>query len=146
MKQKITGIRKHILAKRKNYMVLGRIYDQKLLGALYALGDAFVICSAWENFPTTCIEAQCCGTPVCGFDRCGTKETALNEAVFKECGLKDTFAVYGDTKALEGIVQTLLSGVIDKKKLSRAAKGRYAKQKMYKAYLGIYKEIMKGQQ
>lgn len=77
----------------KNVTVLNRISDQNELAYFYSLADMFVICSEMENFPTTCIEAQCCGTPICGFDVGGTKETNLN-------GDENPFFQYGDYKSL----------------------------------------------
>ena len=52
----------------ENCRLLPVVKNQEILAKYYSLGDAFVICSKKENFPTTCLEAQCCGTPVAGFD------------------------------------------------------------------------------
>ena len=49
--------------------------DQKQLAAFYAMADVFVITSKVDTYPTVCLEANCCGTPVVGFDVCGVKET-----------------------------------------------------------------------
>ena len=45
------------------------------LTKFYSMADIFIICSQREVFPTTCIEAQCCGTSIAGFDAGGAKET-----------------------------------------------------------------------
>lgn len=71
---------------QKNTIVLPKISEQTLLAKYYSMADVFTICSKKENFPTTCIEAQCCGTPVTGFDTGGTKETI----VYNEGGLFHT--------------------------------------------------------
>lgn len=62
-----------------NVIIRGPIYDKNLLADYYSLADLFLICSERENFPTTCIEAQCCGTPVYGFNTGGTIETFVND-------------------------------------------------------------------
>ena len=49
-----------------NVIMCGPLSDKNLLADYYSLADLFLICSERENFPTTCIEAQCCGTPVYG--------------------------------------------------------------------------------
>ena len=79
-----------------NVLLFSRTSNQNELAEFYSLADLFVICSEMENFPTTCLEAQCCGTPICGFDVGGTKETSI--------GQKDNFVKYGDLSGLAGIV------------------------------------------
>lgn len=72
---------------KENYLLLPKIKDQTVLAKYYSLADVFVICSKRENFPTTCVEAQCCGVPVVGFDTGGTKETSIrSERDFVEYG------------------------------------------------------------
>ncbi len=51
------------------------VNNQKDLAILYSMADVFVLCSRSDNYPTVCIEANCCGTPVVGFDVGGVKET-----------------------------------------------------------------------
>ncbi len=61
-----------------NVIMCGPLSDKNLLADYYSLADLFLICSERENFPTTCIEAQCCGTPVYGFNTGGISETCVN--------------------------------------------------------------------
>ena len=49
--------------------------NQKELSVLYSCADVFVMCSRSDNYPTVCLEANCCGTPVVAFDVGGIKET-----------------------------------------------------------------------
>lgn len=77
----------------ENYLILPKISDQSLLAAYYSLADIFAICSTRKNFPTTCVEAQCCGAPVIGFDEGGTKETSVKS--------EDGFVSYGDIDKLK---------------------------------------------
>lgn len=62
---------------RGNVIEVGKIYDKRELARYYSMADAFVICSQREVFPTTCIEAQCCGVPIVGFDEGGVRETQV---------------------------------------------------------------------
>lgn len=155
MKKMSAGIKRLILEKKKNVIFIDRIYDQKLLGKFYSLANLFVICSSWENFPTTCIEAQCCRTPVCGFNKGGTKETIItedrqnNNAVVipaRRIGDKDQlqnpFVEYGNVKELAQLIEKLLSCRGDKEKLCETAREKYSKERMGKEYLNLYKEMV----
>lgn len=73
------GVDEEFTPENDNIIVLHRIYDKELLAQYYSLADVFVICSERENFPTTCLESQCCGTHVIGFDTGGTSETCLDK-------------------------------------------------------------------
>lgn len=49
--------------------------NQKELAGLYRMADIMVSTSRSDNYPTVCLEANCCGTPVVGFDVGGVSET-----------------------------------------------------------------------
>jgi len=51
------------------------VSNQSELAALYRQAEVMVITSTADNYPTVCIEANCCGTPVVGFDVGGVRET-----------------------------------------------------------------------
>lgn len=58
--------------------------DQTELAGLYRMADVMVSTSRSDNYPTVCLEANCCGTPVVGFDVGGVRETigqAMGEVV-----------------------------------------------------------------
>lgn len=76
------------IVKEDNCIYVGKIRDKSILAKYYSMADLFVICSERENFPTTCLEAQSCGTPVFGFDTGGVSETCL---------VKDNLVEYGNT-------------------------------------------------
>ena len=59
----------------ENGTVVGKITDQEQLAQLYSAADALVMCSRNDNYPTVCLEAVSCGTPVAGFDVGGVRET-----------------------------------------------------------------------
>lgn len=50
------------------------VQDQQELAALYRQSSVMVLTSILDNYPTVCIEANCCGTPVVGFDVGGVNE------------------------------------------------------------------------
>jgi putative colanic acid biosynthesis glycosyltransferase len=114
-----------------NIIALGRTNNQQELAEYYSMADLFVICSKRENFPTTCIEALACGTPVVGFDEGGTKETAPGELGF--------FVKYGDIDALEKVVIQKLKNKKIAEKCIEYSKEMYSKDKMFKNYLRLYK-------
>lgn len=91
------GIDGEIERMEGNTILLGPIYEKPVLAQFYSMADLFVICSERENYPTTCIEAQACGTPICGFDTGGTRETCITDT-------DDYFVPYGDLDALKEII------------------------------------------
>ena len=99
-----------------------------------------MICSSWKNFPTTCIEAECCGTEIYGFDKCGTKETFLGDvSMYKEAD--EHFVEYGDVEALAEVTMKLLTDKVDADKLSSKAKEAFSSQRMCNDYLNLYKAV-----
>ncbi|KAF2333125.1 glycosyltransferase [Flavobacterium daemonense] len=50
-----------------NILELGRIFDERLMSAVYSAADVFVIPSLMDNLPNTVLESLMCGTPVIGF-------------------------------------------------------------------------------
>lgn len=117
-----------------NVIALGPIYDQPLLARYYAMADCFVICSEKENFPTTCLEAFCCGTPVAGFAAGGTAETV--PAPY------GSFVPYGDLDSLQAAVERQLSAGFGREVTTDAARRLYSPQTMYRAYRTLYQELL----
>lgn len=111
-----------------NCRVLPVIKNQEMLAKYYSLGDVFVICSKKENFPRTCLEAQCCGTPVAGFDTGGTKETSVTK--------EDSFVKYGDIEGLKEKVETILHK--DYSDLAKTAQSQYSNEHMIREYMKVY--------
>lgn len=113
-----------------NVIALGKTENQIELAEYYSMADVFVICSKRENFPTTCIEAISCGTPVCGFDEGGTKETAPDKL--------GKFVSYGDIGALKQAILSVLENKSDFKLCEEYGKKVYSKEKMYSKYIKLY--------
>lgn len=128
----LIGADSEITNKPQNVIDLGKIYDRELLAKYYSLADAFVICSERENFPTTCIEAQCCGTKVCGFNTGGTKETDVTSG--------DYFTDYGDTDGLKEIIMHILGSdtSVSREEISKIAKQKFSLDEMCKQYFELY--------
>lgn len=117
-----------------NVTALGRTENQQELAAYYSLADCFVICSEKENFPTTCLEAFCCGAPVAGFRTGGTAETVPPPY--------GRFCAYGDVEQLAGLVREQLAGGRTAE-ISEKGRALYSSGRMYEEYQKIYREIMK---
>lgn len=120
-----------------NVIALGRTEDQKELAEYYSMADVFIICSKRENFPTTCLEALSCGTPIIGFDEGGTKETAP-----EGYGI---FVPYGELNELKNVVNALIIGKSPFKSeldCSQYGMEKYSKMVMSEKYRCVYEEIM----
>lgn len=120
-----------------NVTILPRIYDQKLLAEYYSVAAVFLICSYRENFPTTSLEAQCCGAPVVGFNTGGTQETAVDEHSMR-------LVPYGDIEKLQAALEFYLAEYTEKDHslLSKKAVEAFSPQKMFQNYYKIYKELL----
>ncbi len=110
--------------------LIERTANQDELALWYSAADVFLICSKRENFPTTCLEALCCGTPVVGIDAGGTKETAP-----EPYGL---FAQPGETDKLVALINLQLQKNYDKHEVSTVGKELYDKKVMYAHYSALY--------
>lgn len=125
----------------KNVQLIARTKDQDELARWYSEADLFIICSMAENFPTTCIEALCCGTPVVGLDECGTKETAPTPfGTFVKVDIAaDTDVKYAATlEALREATETQLNRNLTSDEIRSYAVEHYDNSVMYKSYLEIY--------
>ncbi len=128
----LVGVDRNIEVNEDNIVIIGRIYDKNLLAQFYSLADVFVICSERENYPTTCIEAQCCGTPVCGFDTGGSKETAIDFAA--------RFVPYGDSTLLSASIITVLNNSANNRSaISQLACNKFNSISMNNKYIKLYR-------
>ncbi len=125
----------------QNIQLIARTKDQDELARWYSEADLFIICSKAENFPTTCIEALCCGTSVVGLDACGTKETAPDPyGTFVKVDIAgDADVKYAATlEALRGAVDTQLSRKLSVDDIRKYAVDNYDNSVMYSKYLKVY--------
>lgn len=118
-----------------NVLMIKRTTNQDELATWYSMASVFLICSNKENFPTTCLEAFSCGTPVVGIDEGGTKET-----VPEPYGIFVSDNSYGELiKGIEAHIHANHS-VEDVRNLSAQL---YSKQVMCEKYVELYKKKMK---
>ncbi|MBO4458980.1 MAG: glycosyltransferase [Butyrivibrio sp.] len=115
-----------------NVLMIKRTKNQDELAKWYSLANLFLICSNKENFPTTCLEALACGTPIVGIDAGGTKETAPNP--------------YGRfVGATEEELQKAISEQLNldnsSEEIRSVAEKLYSKQVMCEAYKRLYTEV-----
>lgn len=119
--------------KLSNTIILGSIKDQELLSKYYSVADVFLICSKRENYPTTCLEAQCCGTTICGYDSGGTKETSIEKN-------HEKFVDYGNINGLVSIIdKQLMKSFESANNLSKIAAKKFDRINMLKEYSELYK-------
>lgn len=128
------GIDGEIVNDMSNVIKMGRIYDKEQLAQYYSLADAFLICSKQETFPTTCLEAQCCGTPIYGFKAGGTQETALPIN-------QEHFVAVGDMQKLTTLIKNAPMKTEQMvKQISQEAIKEYSNEAMVENYYQIYKQ------
>ena len=114
-----------------NVLLIKRTKNQDELAMWYSLADLFLICSNKENFPTTCLEAFSCGTPIVGIDAGGTKETAPKPyGVFVE-----------NRELLNEKISEQISKEYSADEIRKTAVEMYSKQVMCEAYKKLYDEI-----
>lgn len=131
----IVGVVGSVAEIPKNVILVERTKNQNELAEYYSSADIFLICSKRENFPTTCLEALSCGTPVIGFDEGGTAETAPDRLGY--------FVPFGDLDSLEIAIRDFFAGSsnIDQDQCRSYAESNYSKQAMYLNYFRLYSEI-----
>ena len=124
-----------------NVQLIARTKNQDELARWYSEADIFIICSKAENFPTTCIEALCCGTPVVGLDECGTKETAPEPyGTFVKVDIAgDSDVKYAATlEALKKAIDSQLERELSSQQIRDFAVSAYDNKVMYNNYLNVY--------
>lgn len=118
----------------KNVIIFPLIKDKTQLMKLYSCADVFIILSNYENFPTTCLEAQCCGTKVVGYDVGGVSETILSGNGF--------VVPYNDKNSLIVKMKKIIFSTYNHNIVSENAKKYYSKERMFSNYLEIYKRML----
>lgn len=117
---------------KKNITVVGKVTDQNHLAEIYSAADVLVMCSRNENYPTVCVEATSCGTPVVGFDVGGVKETIPSGMGYVvESGnvlvMKEKIIEVVHTKPDDETVES--------------ARNYHSKKRMIEQYIEIYEDL-----
>lgn len=110
------------------------VSNQDELAALYRAADVFVITSRADNYPTVCIEANCCGTPVVGFDVGGVKET-IGE------GMGEVVPAFDVTQMLEKVIYWCREKSSMQDELVKKRKAYCDKSRMTQDYVRLYKQM-----
>lgn len=116
----------------QNIQLISNTRDQNELAQWYSLADLFLICSKKENFPTTCLEALSCGTPIVGIDEGGSKETApFPYGIFVNNNIEDLIRA----------IREQLRYQHDNKMIVNLARDRYSSSKMTESYHKLYLKV-----
>ena len=118
----------------RNVRIVKAFNNPRKLALFYSMADVFVICSKRENYPTTCLEAQCCGTPVAGFDTGGTRETLIDSEL-------NSLVSYGDIENLSKEVRRVLVENADRIQFSQKAKKQFDNKEMCQNYIELMKAM-----
>lgn len=133
----IVGAKDKVQNKANNVLIVPYTESQDELAEFYSLADVFVMGSKMDNYPTVCLEANSCGTPVVGFDVGGVKET-----IFPNMG---EVVPYGNNELLK---EKIIKWIDKKENISdeiiKKVRERNSKERMTRDYLCLYNEIMKG--
>ncbi|WP_249312684.1 glycosyltransferase [Congzhengia minquanensis] len=122
----IVGAQEEVLCPPNVTLIPGKQSPEEMAN-LYRGADVFLITSREDNFPTVCLEAAACGTPVAGFASGGAPETVSPKV--------SNFVPFGDVAALKSAVKELF--LLDNKE-QNAKQFSGAAEEMYQAYRRIY--------
>lgn len=118
-----------------NVKLLGNISDKSELANLYNSVDLTVLTSKRETYGMACAESLACGTPVVAFYAGGTESIALKEYT--------EFVEYGNVSMLrEAIGRWINRKEALSSELAAKARKRYARERMGKEYLQLYRMML----
>lgn len=131
----VVGARGKVKDNPENMIVISYTESQSELAEIYSAADVFVLGSKMDNYPTVCIEANSCGTPVVGFDVGGVSETiypGMGEVV-----------PYGDMAALKEKIHIWCERKPQiTKQLKMKVVKRNAKERMTEDYISLYRQVL----
>ena len=118
----------------ENVIDVGRVENQPKLAEYYSVADVMVITSKSDNYPTVCLEANCCGTPVVGFNVGGVSETIYDS-------MGETVS-YGDLQALAEAVKKYaeMKPLLSKENVDMCRE-RNSRSRMTIDYIDLYKAL-----
>lgn len=120
---------------KENVLLIPRINDKYELSKIYNSANLFLICSLKENFPTTMLEAQCCGLCVVGFDTGGVKETSVLDF--------NKFVKYGDLTSLYKNICLAISHPVGKENNSYKAISYFSSDVMSRKYYDLFHSLQR---
>jgi glycosyltransferase involved in cell wall biosynthesis len=126
----LVGTKKPENVNLSNVIFLERTKSQKELAKLYTAAHAYLIVSKSENYPSTCLEALSCGTPIVGYDVGGISDT-INK------GFGDLVA-YNNKLDLTRVIMKLVNSNKPTNEILKTYHPYHSKTRMHKEYLNIY--------
>lgn len=118
----------------KTIIGIGRTGNEQELVELYSGADVFVNPTYQDNFPTTNLEAEACGTPVITYKTGGSPESIPDKSLVIQPG------------NIESLVKTIdrvcALGKNNYNMLEQYAKEHFAKELAFQKYLRLYNEII----
>ena len=99
------------------------------------MADVFVITSKNDNYPTVCLEANCCGTAVVGFDVGGVKETIGQ-------GMGETVPPFDVEKLCEKVIYWANNKSSIPEQMFADRVEYCNKKRMAKEYLDLYQKLV----
>lgn len=118
----------------KNMSWIYRTNDINELADYYSAADVFVNPTYDDNFPTTHMEAQCCGAAVVSYDAGGSKENIISPY--------GVTVKKGDVKELKDAVKKIARSGYDKDELSALARDKFDRTKCYGRYFELYNTLI----
>jgi len=116
---------------------LGRIEDPRILAAVYAMADVFVISSLQDNLPNVVPESLACGTPVVGFDAGGITDMIAHETTGY---LVKTGDAAGLAKGIRWVINHV--GAAMRANCRLFAQSHYALDIQAKTYTALYRSLL----
>lgn len=112
-----------------NILGICRTDSVRQLAEIYSAADVFINPTYEDNYPTTNLEAQCCGTPAITYRTGGSIESVPAEQVVTQ----------GDLDALEQKIRLICETG------NYAVKDRelFDKNRAFKAYIDLYNEVLR---
>lgn len=116
-----------------NIITISRTNSVDELASWYSVADVFVNPTLEDNYPTTNLESQACGTPVITFMTGGSPESIVYGEVLSE----------KTTRALQGAIPKwcVINRNPDQKK--KIDYSQFSKEKCAKEYVDLYRELAK---
>ena len=131
----IVGAKNEVVAKPDNMIIIPYTQNQDELAELYSAADVFVMGSIVDNYPTVCVEANSCGTPIVGMNVGGVAET-----IFPQMGV---VVPYGEFEELKAKIEEWSDKkrFISEETLTLSRK-KNSKARMIQEYIDLYNQIL----
>ena len=114
---------------------VGIVADQNELATYYSAADVMICCSKQESFPTVCLESQCCGTPIVGFDVGGMAETLCD-------GMGETVPFGAVHTMADAVVRWSMQKNLIPAKTVEECRHHLTSSHMMAAYIALYQSMI----